>query len=224
MISIIVPTYNEEKTILQILKSIEEAFRDVKYEIIVIDDGSIDDTQNICQTICTASKNIKYMKLPENHGKGFALRTGFRETTGDFVAIQDADLEYNPTILRELYNHSKENIVIYGKRDKNKGYFWTIIGSMFLSWLCNLLYNSRLYDIYTCYKIIPAKILRSLKLSANGFEIEAEITAKLLNLKIPIIEIPITYSPRTFKEGKHIRARDAMIGIWTLIKNRFQKS
>ena len=221
MISIIIPVYNEEKTILQVLKLTVEAFGDVKYEIIIVDDGSKDNTQNICQNFCLTEKNIKYIKLPENHGKGFALQTGFDYARGNFIAIQDADLEYNPKILRELYKKTKEDIVIYGKRNRKKGYFWTIIGSMFLSWLCNFLYNSHLYDIYTCYKIIPREILQKLKLSANGFEIEAEITAQLLKLKIPIIEIPITYSPRTFKEGKHIRARDAIIGTWVLIKNKF---
>lgn len=223
MISIIIPIYNEEKTILKVLESVENAFRDIEYETIAIDDGSLDNTKNICQTFCTTHKNIKYIRLPENHGKGFALRTGFTYATGSFVTIQDADLEYDPKTLRELYNKAKNSFVIYGKRDKKQGYFWTIIGSIFLSWFCNFLYNSSLFDIYTCYKIIPLEILQTLKLSSNGFEIEAEITAQLLKSKIPIIEIPINYSPRTFKDGKHIRASDAIIGTWTLIKNRFQK-
>lgn len=215
IISIVIPVYNEEKTILRVLESVENAFKDIEHEILVINDGSRDKTNAICAT----HKNIKYISLAQNHGKGFALRTGFAQARGSFVAIQDADLEYNPLILRELCNHLKENIVIYGKRDRKQGYFWTIIGSMLLSSFCNLLYGSRLFDIYTCYKIIPNKILKSLELSANGFEIEAEITAKLLKKNISIIEIPITYSPRTFKEGKHIRTRDALKGIWTLIKN-----
>lgn len=217
MISIVIPVYNEEKTILRVLESVENAFKDIEYEILVINDGSRDNTDTLCATY----KNIKYISLAQNQGKGFALRTGFTQARGSFVAIQDADLEYNPLVLRELCNHVKENIVVYGKRDRKQGYFWTIIGSMLLSSFCNLLYDSRLFDIYTCYKIIPNKILKSLELSANGFEIEAEITAKLLKKNISIIEIPITYSPRTFKEGKHIRAKDALKGIWTLIKNRF---
>lgn len=217
IISIVIPVYNEEKTILRVLESVENAFKDIEHEILVINDGSRDKTNAICATY----KNIKYISLAKNHGKGFALRTGFTQARGSFVAIQDADLEYNPLVLRELCNHVKENIVIYGKRDRKQGYFWTIIGSMVLSSFCNLLYGSRLFDIYTCYKIIPNKILKSLELSANGFEIEAEITAKLLKKNISIIEIPIVYSPRTFKEGKHIRAKDALKGIWTLIKDRF---
>lgn len=216
-VSIIIPVYNEEKTILKVLESIKEAFKNIEYEILVIDDGSEDQTQ----TICTAYKNIQYIRLPKNYGKGFALRNGFAHAKGLFVAIQDADLEYDPFILRELYNHAKDNIAIYGKRDRKHGYLLNRIGNAFLSLICNILYHSHLFDIYTCYKIIPNKILQSLKLSASGFEIEAEITTKLLRANIPIVEIPITYFPRTFKDGKHIRARDGLKGIWILIKNRF---
>ena len=217
MISIIIPVYNEEKTIFRVLESVKEAFRDVEYEIVVVDDGSKDNTP----IICAAYKNIQYIQLPQNHGKGFALRIGFARAQGSFIAIQDADLEYNPSVLRKLYNQAKENIVIYGKRGRKQGYLLNRIGNIFLSWVCNILYRSRLSDIYTCYKIIPGKILRLLRLSADGFEIEAEITAKLLRAGVLIVEIPIIYSPRTFKDGKHIRARDGIKGIWTLIRNRF---
>lgn len=220
-ISIIVPVYNEEKTIFQILKSVQKAFENVEHEIIIVDDGSKDQTQNICQTICLASKNIQYIRLQKNYGKGYALRVGFTYALGQFIAIQDADLEYNPLELRKLFNQVKDNIAVYGKRNRKNGYLFYRMGVGFLSWFCNFLYQSHLFDIYTCYKIIPAQILKSLKLSANGFEIEAEITAKLLKKNIPIKEIPITYFPRTFKDGKHIRARDGIIGLWTLIKNKF---
>ena len=217
MISIIIPVYNEEKTIFRVLESVKEAFRDVEYEIVVVDDGSKDNTP----IICAAYKNIQYIQLPQNHGKGFALRNGFINAKGLFVAIQDADLEYNPEILRQLCNQAEDNKTIYGQRDRKQGYFLNKVGNAFLSWLCNILYGSHLFDIYTCYKIIPAKILQSLELVSNGFEIEAEITAKLLKKNIPIIEIPISYTPRTFQDGKHIRARDALKGMGTLIKNRF---
>ena len=221
MISIIIPVYNEEKTIFQVLKSVEEAFADVEYEIIVVNDGSEDQTENICRSFCAINKNTRYFRLPQNSGKGKALRIGFEKAAGEFVAIQDADLEYNPYLLRELCNHTKNNIAVYGRRDRKNGYLFYRIGNAFISYFCNFLYGSKLFDIYTCYKIIPAEILRSLKLSANGFEIEAEITAKLLCANIPIAEIPITYSPRSFQEGKHIRAQDGIIGVWTLLKNRF---
>ncbi len=217
MISIIIPAYNEEKTILNVLNSVRQAFNDIPYEIIVINDGSSDKTHNICLTY----KDIVYIPLAQNKGKGFALRTGFAHAKGSFIAIQDADTEYNPKILKQLCNDIQEDTVIYGKRDRKQGYFLNKIGNAFLSWTCNILYNSNLFDIYTCYKIIPIEIVKSLALTSNGFEIEAEITAKLLRNGVPIKEIPITYTPRSFKDGKHIRARDALTGIWTLIKNKF---
>ena len=216
-ISIIIPVYNEEKTISKVIDSVKRAFQDIAHEIIVINDGSSDSTHELCD----ARQDILYISLPKNHGKGFALRNGFINAKGLFVAIQDADLEYNPEILRQLCNQAEDNKTIYGQRDRKQGYFLNKIGNAFLSWLCNILYGSNLFDIYTCYKIIPAKILQSLELVSNGFEIEAEITAKLLKKNIPIIEIPISYTPRTFQDGKHIRARDALKGMGTLIKNRF---
>lgn len=217
MLSIIIPVFNEEKTISLILDSAEKAFSDTEHEIIVVNDGSTDATQKICLNY----KNIRYIHLSENMGKGFALRTAFARAYGSFIAIQDADLEYNPAVLRKLYNCAKDGIAIYGKRDRKHGYLMNRFGNTLLSGICNLLYGSNLFDIYTGYKIIPAKILQSFPLTSDGFEIEAEITAKLLRAKIPIVEIPITYSPRSLGEGKHIRARDEVIGLWTLIKNRF---
>lgn len=217
MISIIIPVYNEEKTILKVIDSVQEAFRDIVYEIIVINDGSTDRTDALCNT----RSDILYISLPQNQGKGLAIRNGFINAKGSFAAIQDADLEYNPAVLRKLFNQTEAGKVIYGQRDRKQGYFLNKVGNALLSWLCNLLYGSNLFDIYTCYKIIPTDILQSLQLTSNGFEIEAEITAKLLRAKIPIIEIPIPYTPRTLEDGKHIRARDALKGIWTLIKNKF---
>jgi glycosyltransferase involved in cell wall biosynthesis len=217
MISIIIPVYNEEKTILRVIDSVEQAFQNITCEIIVVNDGSTDKTHELCD----ARSGILYIALPQNHGKGFALRNGFINAKGEFTAIQDADLEYHPEILRKLFEETKKGEVVYGKRDRKQGYFLNKLGNALLSAICNMLYGSNLFDIYTCYKIIPTDILQSLELNSNGFEIEAEITAKLLRRKIPIKEIPITYTPRTFQDGKHIRAKDAFIGIWTLVKNKF---
>ncbi len=228
MLSIIIPAYNEEKTIAKLLDSVRNAFADVAHEIIVVDDGSRDQTRNICQENSQTLKNIKYIRLEKNSGKGKALRVGFENATGKYVAIQDADLEYDPATLRELYNQitksqdkKEKNLAVYGKRDRKQGYVWNKIGNVLISEICNVLYGSKLFDIYTCYKIIPTDILKSLNLNSNGFEIEAEITAKLLKNKIQILELPITYSPRTFEQGKHIRAKDGLVGAWTLVKNRF---
>ena len=217
MISIIIPAYNEEKTIGEVINSVHRVFSSTPYEIIVVDDGSSDTTGLICES----QQNIKYIHLPENHGKGFAIREGIKNASGDYIAVQDADLEYNPETLFELCSKTKDNTVIYGKRDRIQGYYFYKLGNAFLSGICNLLYRSKLFDIYTCYKIIPTHIAKSLELKSNGFEIEAEITGKLLKRKVPIIEFPITYSSRKFHEGKKIRGKDALIGIWTLIKNSY---
>ncbi|MFA6355129.1 MAG: glycosyltransferase family 2 protein [Candidatus Paceibacterota bacterium] len=216
MISIIIPVYNEEKTIESIISSVNQEFNDIPHEIIVINDGSNDKTHEICISI----KDIKYIKFDQNMGKGFALREGFSAATGIYVAIQDADMEYKPKTLRKLFNSIEKDKVIYGMRDRKSGYYFNRIGNAFLSKFLNILYQSNLFDIYTCYKIIPNDILKSLNLTSNRFEIEAEITAKLLRKKIPIIELPIDYSPRKYHEGKHIRPIDGLIGIWTILKNR----
>ena len=221
MISIIIPVYNEEKTILQVLRSVRSAFADTPHEIIVVNDGSRDKTQDICDRYQNEQEKIICLRLPQNRGKGFALRAGLRRARGEFIAIQDADLEYDPATLRRLYSSASPEKAIYGKRDRKNGYLANRLGNALISLLSNMLYGSRLFDIYTCYKIIPRKILQSFSLSSDGFEIEAEITAKLLRARIPIVEIPIPYSPRTFAEGKHIRLRHGIMGIWMLVKNRF---
>jgi len=216
-ISIIIPAYNEEKTVFRVLNSVQKAFQNTEHEIIVVDDCSTDTTGLICEFY----PNIKYVRLDKNRGKGYAMREGIKYAKGAFVAIQDADLEYNPEKLYELFLQIKDGTAIYGKRDRKQGYFLYKMGNAFLSWTCNFLYRSNLFDIYTCYKIIPTALVKSLNLKSDGFEIEAEITAKLLRAEIPIIEIPIPYTSRTFNEGKKIRGKDAVVGIWTLIKNRF---
>jgi len=216
-ISIVIPAYNEEKTIFQVLNSVERVFKDIEHETIVVDDGSSDTTSLICESYA----GIKCIRLNQNRGKGYAIREGIKYATGKYIAIQDADLEYNPKTLYDLFQRIKEGLVIYGRRDRKEGYVLYKLGNVFISSICNLIYRSKLYDIYTCYKIIPLEIIRSLNLESNGFEIEAEITAKLLRKKTPIIEIPITYHARSFEEGKKIRGKDALIGAWTLLKNRF---
>ncbi len=216
MISIIVPIYNEEKTILAVLDSLKQAFKNDDYEIIVVDNGSIDHTKYLCMR----TDGILYIRLPKNYGKGYAVRIGFTHASGEYLTVQDGDLEYDPKTLKNLVDQTNEHTVIYGKRDGKQGYILNRFGNKLLSSICNMLYKSNLTDIYTCYKVIPRDIYRSLELTSDGFEIEAEITAKLLRTGVLIKEIPITYSPRTFKEGKKIHAPDALIGIWTLVRNK----
>ena len=219
-LSIIIPAYNEEKTLALVVEHVREAFKDASYEIIVIDDGSTDGTGKITKGLKNSQTQI--IRETKNKGKGNAVRRGIALSLGDYIAIQDADLEYSPAVLRMLWDSIEDSqTVVYGTRSRNLGYIWNRIANAILSHTCNLLYRSTLFDIYTCYKIIPRDLAQSLDLKSNGFEIEAEITAKLLRRKQCIKEIQIPYSPRTEHEGKKIRAKDGFIGLWTLITHRF---
>jgi len=219
-ISIIIPAYNEEKTLREVLQKAKEAFEGCDYEILFVDDGSTDSTQNIAQSM--QDGHMRILTHQVNHGKGRALQSGISGSTGDYIAIQDADLEYDPQTLRALWDTVRDTeTVVYGKRSRGHGYLWNRFANILLSYTCNMLYQSSLFDIYTGYKIIPNSLAQSISLTSDGFEIEAEITAKLLLRKNVITEIPITYTPRTLGQGKKIRARDGFVGIWTLIKYRF---
>jgi glycosyltransferase involved in cell wall biosynthesis len=220
-ISIIIPIYNEEKTLLQVVSKIQTSFQRENYEIILVNDGSKDNTANILSGM--TDSHIHTLTHDRNHGKGRAICTGISKATGDYVAIQDADLEYDPNTLYELWKTIKDtDTVLYGKRDGKRGYFLGRLGNKILSQTCNILFSSNLRDIYTCYKIIPLSLVKSLNLKSNGFEIEAEITAKILKQKKNILELPISYSPRSFEEGKHIRWQDGYKGIMKLLEIKFQ--
>ncbi len=235
-LSIIIPIHNEEKTLEKVVFETQRAFSEIDYEIILVDDGSNPPTHPP-PTVGGGErrgywdKNILLLRHDKNYGKGRAVQSGLKRATGDYIAIQDADLEYDPKNLYELWKiiHDRaldsrteskalSGCVIYGKRSGRKGYFLGRLGNKILSMVCNILFGSKMSDIYTCYKIIPSGLMRSLDLQSNGFEIEAEITAKILQKKINILETPIPYSPRTFSEGKHIRWKDGFKGIFTLIR------
>ncbi len=221
-LSIIIPVFNEEKTIGTVLeKVLLQEIGDWSKEIIVIDDGSIDKTE---EEIGVFSEKIRILKHKKNLGKGAALATGFRVFTGSAVIVQDADSEYNPSdwppMLKELDLHL-EITAVYGSREMNperKGYFLYVLGNKFLTFLINLLFRSNLTDAYTCYKLIRADFIRNTKIESKGFEVEAEITCKILKDKGIIKELPISYSPRSFKQGKHIRFKDGLVGIGTILK------
>jgi len=227
-LSIIIPILNEESTIEEILEQVESApIFNYEKEIIVINDGSSDSTKKILKNL-KEKYNLIILEHQKNMGKGKALQTGFEAVTGDAVIIQDADLEYNPNdwrLLLKKLNRPKIGAV-YGSRNINpekKGYFHYVLGVKFLTFLNNLLFRTKLTDIYTCYKLFPAHLIKSIKLNSYGFEIEAEITAKILKRGLLIKEVPIQYTPRKFKQGKKIRFKDGLIGIWTIVKYRFVK-
>jgi dolichol-phosphate mannosyltransferase len=226
-LSIIVPVYNEEKTIKRVVKKIVGKDFGLKKEVIVVNDGSVDSTGKVLKRLKV--KNLKVISYSENRGKGFAIRKGFGSAKGDIIAIQDADLEYDLEDLKKLMDVLiKENLdVVYGSRflKKNKNYkknsFY--FANRILSFLTSVLYFQKITDMETCYKVSRKEVLKNLELKCNRFDIEPEITSKILKEGIKIKEIPINYKPRTAKEGKKIKWKDGLSAIWVLVKERFSR-
>jgi glycosyltransferase involved in cell wall biosynthesis len=225
-ISIIIPVYNEEKTVQVLLERVFSASASgLEKEIIIVDDCSRDRSYEILSNL-KRENNFQLFRHEKNYGKGRALRSGFQAATGDIILIQDADLEYDPAnwerIIKEF--EKKETGVVYGSRNikpKRRGYFHCIIGVKVLTGLINLLYGSKLTDSYTCYKCFRRELLRDMFLESDGFEIEAELTTKLLRRGYKIKEVPIDYHPRKFEEGKKIGWRDGLLGLWVIVRNRY---
>lgn len=224
-LSIIVPVYNEEKTIRKVLQEILKKKFGMEKEVIVVNDGSKDETLMEIKKI--KNKSLRTISYSENKGKGYALRIGFAKARGEIVAIQDADLEYSLKDLKKLVEILiKEKLkVVYGSRflDKNEKYKMNsfYIGNRVLSFITSLLYFHKITDMETCYKVFRKEVLRGMDLECNRFDIEPEITSKFLKKKVKIGEIPIDYSPRTAKEGKKIKWKDGLSAIWVLIRERF---
>lgn len=227
-LSIIIPVYNEEKTIENLLQKVSNVRLPgkIKKEIIIVDDGSTDKTRKILS-------KFQSLRHDRNQGKGAAIRTGLKRVTGDYVVIQDADLEYDPKDFSKLLQPilEKNAKVVYGTRLMNyplklMGRSKTVLPShllanKFLTMLTNLLYGSNLTDMETCYKLIKIDVLKNINFRSNGFDFEPEITAKILKKNIQIFEVPIIVKPRTYKEGKKINWVDGIMAVWTLIKYRF---
>ena len=218
--TVIIPVLNEGKTIEIILDKVL-AQKSVN-NIVIVDDGSVDKTPEILKKI--KNSKIKVITHNKNMGKGAAIQSALREVSGDYLIIQDADLEYDPSQYSLLLMHAKPNKVVYGSRllvDTNKhAYLSTYLGNFFITWVFNILFNRSLTDTYTCYKLLPCKLAKSLDLSSNGFAIEAEITGKLAKKGVKIVEVPIKFLPRKYEQGKKIKAKDALIGFWTFLKIR----
>lgn len=225
-LSVIIPAFNEEKTIGEILGRIFALRPDFDFEVIVVDDGSSDSTNRVVEG---SGFTVIYIRQERNLGKGSAVRRGIQAAQGEFVLIQDADLEYDPqdypALMRPIL--SGESEVVYGSRilksANNYSYRHFYWGGRLLSWWTNLLYGSRITDEPTCYKVLPAKLLRSLGLKCRGFEFCPEVTAKILRKGIKIKEVPVSYFPRTKEEGKKISWKDGVVALWTLLVLRFYK-
>lgn len=225
-LSVIIPVYNEESTLAEIISRVRAT--GLVDEIIVVDDGSPDNSPAILNCLqdsgCPA---LQILRHDQNRGKGAAIRTGLAAVTGELVLVQDADLEYDPADYPALLApfSNPEVKVVYGSRNLRRNsrssfaFYW---GGRLLSLITNLLYGSRITDEATGYKVFCTQLLKEIGLEGNGFEFCPEVTGKILRRKILIHEVPISYYPRTWTEGKKIQWYDGPIAVWNLIKYRFQ--
>lgn len=228
LLSVVVPVYNEAGTIREILRKINSVAIDK--EIIVVDNGSSDGTENILQEMLkkTEFSCVRAIYHTYNKGKGESVREGLRESLGDYVVIQDADLEYEPQEYLQLIKPLLENRadIVLGARflnGYNGGLFLHRLGNNFLTNLLNLMFRSRLNDYATCYKMASRKAFLNLGLRAKSFDIEVEIVCKALKMGFRMLEVPVSYYPRSYREGKKIRWFDGLQAIASILKYRFTK-
>jgi len=232
MLTIIVPVYNEKKSIRSILRKISK-IKKIRKQIIIVDDGSIDGTKEILKNEYLSRKGIdKIIFHKYNQGKGAAIKSAQKLIKGDYVGIQDADLEYNPKDLEKIYKYTKKNKldVVYGSRvlfkdrfknTKNFTHFIRIWGNAFLTKVSNLINSQSLTDAHTCYKVFKSTIFKRIALQEKGFSFCPEVTTKISNEGYEIREIPITYKGRTFTEGKKITSFDGLIALYCLVKYKY---
>ncbi|MCL4459173.1 MAG: glycosyltransferase family 2 protein [Chloroflexi bacterium] len=225
LLSVIIPTYNEQETIAEILRRVRLApVGDLDKQIIVVDDCSTDGTRQILEQEKGTDLTILYHH--RNMGKGAAVRTGLEMAKGDIILIQDADLEYDPEdypqLLRPILKGKAK--VVYGSRflgEHKAMLFWHAMGNNLLTFITNLLYDTTLTDMETCYKVFTREVARQIKLRSPRWGFDPEITAKILKHGYRIYEVPISYSGREYAEGKKITWRDGLTVLWTLLKYRF---
>jgi glycosyltransferase involved in cell wall biosynthesis len=223
LLSVVMPVFNERDTIEEIVGRVLRM--PMSLELIVVDDGSSDGSREILSRL-HQRYGFKLLLQPGNLGKGAALRRAFQEMTGDVVVIQDADLEYSPEeypMLVELICQGRADVV-YGSRflGRHRVFLFThYLGNRVLTMVTNVLYNTILSDMETCYKAMRAEVIRSMTLRSNGFGIEPELTAKIFKRKYRVYEVPITYDGRGYDEGKKITWRDGLVALWVLLKYRF---
>jgi len=224
-ISVIIPVYNEKSTITDIIARVRAV--DLEKEIIIVDDGSTDGTSQQLAQIGSKFGDVNVLSHQKNRGKGAALRTGFASASGEIIIVQDADLEYDPreyeTLLVPILDGRAE--VVYGSRflggPHRVLFFWHYVGNKLLTLLCDTLSNLNLTDMETCYKVFKKEVLDDIKLKSNRFGFEPEFTMKIAKKGFRVYEVPISYSGRTYEEGKKIGWRDGLAAIFTILWFRF---
>jgi glycosyltransferase involved in cell wall biosynthesis len=225
LLSVVMPVYNERQTIEQIIRRVLAV--PMRIQLIVVDDVSTDGTSEILQRL-QQELGFTLLKQPRNGGKGAALRRGFAAVSGDMMIIQDADLEYHPEeypLLTGLITSGRADVV-YGSRflGTHRVFLLThYLGNRLLTFITNVLYNTMLTDMETCYKVMRTEVLRSMELKSDGFGIEPEITAKVFKRRYKVYEVPISYDGRGYDEGKKITWRDGVVALWVLLKYRFSE-
>jgi len=223
-LSVVIPIFNEKNTLAEIIRRVHET--KLAHEIVLVDDGSTDGTRDLLRDF-ESKTGIRVLYHAKNQGKGAALRTGFQAATGDVILVQDADLEYNPKEYPALLEPIQTGLadVVYGSRflgsRRRVTMFWHMVANILLTLATNILYNSILSDMETGYKVFRAEIIKNIPLRANRFDFEPEITAKILKRKVKVFEVPISFYPREYDEGKKIGISDAFAAVWALLLYRF---
>jgi glycosyltransferase involved in cell wall biosynthesis len=222
-LSVLIPVYNEKATILELLRRVEAVPLPLAKEIVIVDDGSTDGTRELLKELGSRAKVVLHER---NRGKGAALRTALAHATGEFTIIQDADLEYDPSDYPDLLAPMLDGRadVVYGSRflggPHRVLFFWHYVANVFFTLLTNVLYNINLTDMGTCYKLFVTEKLKAIPLESERFGIEAELTAKVCKRHLRLYEAPISYSGRTFEEGKKIAWTDGFSYLWCLLRYR----
>jgi glycosyltransferase involved in cell wall biosynthesis len=227
-LSVLVPVYNEEATVEDLLQRVLDADVSVEKELVLVDDASTDGTAERIEQFRTShpEAEVKFIRHERNQGKGAAVRTAFEAAEGELALVQDADLEYDPSeyamMLKPILDGRAD--VVFGSRFLGGPHrvhmFWHYVGNRLLTNVCNVLFNINLTDMETCYKVFRTEVLRGRKLRANRFGFDPEITARFCQAKARIYEVPISYSGRNYDEGKKITWRDGFVVLWTLLRCR----
>lgn len=224
-LSVIMPVYNEEATLREAIERIKKAEPSDK-ELIIVDDGSNDGTRDILKAI--NEEGITVLFHEKNMGKGGAVRTGLAQAKGNIVIIQDADLEYDPQDIPQLIKPIEDGVAdavhgtrLTGGRVQRVHMFWHKVANTFITLMANILYNSTLTDVMTCYKAFRKDFIKDIKIKSNSFDLEPELTAKILKKNARLYEVPIAYYGRTYREGKKIKFYHTFGAVWALIKFRF---